>query len=153
MDPYRTSKFEVVIDGFDRGMFVTVSGLKHSIESIEYREGGENETPHKVPGQSTFDDVTFTRGTKLDGDFITWIDQIFNMDDADGFHGEDDGWRKTITLYLRSKSGQRVKKWVLLNAWPKEVSYSDLDASANEIMIETLIIAHEGMSSYVIQPA
>jgi phage tail-like protein len=146
IDPYRNYKYEVEAQGFVRAGFSKISGLKQTTESTDYREGGENETPHKLPGQTSFDDVTLERGMSNDDDFMNWTDQIFNVDNVDGEQGDEESFRKDLTIYLKNKAGRRVKKWKLLRTWPKERSYGDLDASSNDVLMETLVLCNEGIS-------
>jgi phage tail-like protein len=145
IDPYRNFKYEVESDGFIRAGFSKISGLKQTTESTDYREGGENETPRKLPGQTNFDDVTFERGMSQDTDFLDWANEIFDVDNVDGQQG-DENFRKDITIWLKNKAGTRVKKWKMLRCWPKERSYGDLDAASNDVLIESLVIANEGLS-------
>jgi phage tail-like protein len=141
-DKYRDFKFELEIDGFTRAGFSKVSGLEMSTEEIEYREGGENETPHKLTGQTKFGDITLERGKSDDSDFVNWANQILNVDQEDGVQGDDE-FRKTITIYLKNKAGQRVVKWTVEQAWPKQRTIGDLDASGNNVLIETLVLSNE----------
>ena len=145
-DPYRGYKFEVEIAGFNRAGFSKISGLKQTTEAIDYREGGDNETPRKIPGQTTFDDITLERGLSKDEDFIKWMSEIFDIDRVDGHQGDEETFRRDITIYLKNKAGRRVKRWKVSRAWPKERSYGDLDANGNDILIETLIVCNEGVS-------
>ncbi len=145
-DPYRNFRFEVEIDGFTHAGFSKVSGLKHSIQVIDYREGGENEIMFKLPGQSTFDPITLERGMSTNEDFVTWIEQIFNLDNAAGAQGQVEGWRKDVVIHLKDKSGSRVKKWTVYNCWPSEKTVGDLDASGNDVLIETLVLQNEGIN-------
>jgi len=144
-DPFRNYKFEVEIDGFTHLGFAKVTGLSHTIEVIEYREGGENETSRKLPGQSSFDPVTLERGTGAFNDFNDWAKEIFNLDAVAGAQGDDESFRKDITIYLKNKAGDRVKKWTVFNAWPSSRTVGDLDASGNDVLIETLEIQNEGI--------
>lgn len=146
-DPYRNFKFEVEIAGFVRAGFSKVSGLKQTIEEIQYREGGENETPRKLPGQSMFEDITLERGMSNDSDFVDWIEQIFNLDNAEGQQGNGvgDEFRRKVVIYLKDKTGARVVKWTVFNAWPKEDGTADLDASANDVLMASLVLANEGI--------
>ena len=144
-DPYRNFKFEVEIEGFVHAGFQKVSGIKSTTESIEYREGAENETPRKLTGQTMFDDVTLERGTSNNEDFLQWRNMIFNVDNVDGNQGTEEGFRKDVIIYLKNKSGTRVKKWKVLNAWPSEYSIGDLDASGNDVLIETMVLKNEGI--------
>jgi len=143
-DPYRNFKFEVEAEGFTRAGFQKVTGLKRTVEQIDYREGGENETPHKLTGQTMFEDITLERGVTDDLDFINWCNEIFNVDQAEGAQGTDD-YRRTIIVYLKDKSGARKVKWTIFKAWPKEMGDGDLDAGANEVLIESLVLANEGI--------
>jgi len=144
-DPYRNFKFEVEIEGFSRAGFATVSGLTETTEDITYREGGENETPHHLPGQTTFGDITLGRGISVDDDFLNWRNQIYDVDNSEGKQGDNETFRKTVVIHLKDKSGARVKKWTVKRAWPKEFSTEDLDANANAVLIQTLVLANEGI--------
>lgn len=143
VDKYRNYKFEVEIDGFVRAGFSKVTGLKETTEDIKYREGGDNETPGSYPGQTTFEDLTLERGLSDDSDFINWRNEIYNVDNANGAQGGDD-FRRNPVIYLKNKAGVRVKKWTCFKSWPKEMSTADLDAQANDILIETMVLAGEG---------
>lgn len=145
-DPYRNFKYEVEVAGFIRAGFSKISGLKHSVEVIEYREGADNESMRKLPGQSTFDNVTLERGMSNDSDFITWIQMIFNLDNVRGMQHNRVGenFRRMVVIYLKDKSGNRVKKWTLYKCWPAVRTDPDLDASGNDVAIETLELANEG---------
>jgi len=148
-DPYRDFKFEVEIAGFLRAGFSKVSGLKQTTEVVEYREGADNETPRKLPGQTSFENVTLERGHSNDEDFINWSQTIFNLDRDNGEQGigigDDDNFRKDVVVYLKNKSGQRKVKWKVKKAWPMDHSTTDLDATANNVSIESLILANEGI--------
>ena len=164
-DPYRNFKFEVEIAGFTRAGFSMIGGLKQTTEVIEYREGGENETPRKIPGQTSFDNATFERGMSAEGSITTpgipnanggdipnWGTQILQLDaDAANPPGTDGAssvdFRRDVVVYLKNKSGERVWKWTLLRAWPAEMEYGDLDAKSNELIIEKMSLAYEGLKS------
>src|SRR5687767_4955119 len=68
-DPLRNFKFRVEIPKVVRGYqsmahlgFMAVSGLAATTEPISYREGGDNTTPRKMPGQTDFPPASLTRG-------------------------------------------------------------------------------------------
>lgn len=145
-DPFRNFKFVVEINGFIRAGFNKISGLKRTVDVTEYREGADNDTTRKLPGQTKYDNVTFERGQSNDSDFIDWANQIFNLDSVDGANGPAEGFRKRIVIYLKDKAGVRVKKWTLKRCWPMEDSDGDLDAGSSDVLPETMIVAHEGMT-------
>jgi len=143
-DPYRNFKFEVEIQGFVRAGFSKVSGLEENTEVVEYREGGDNETARKLSGQSSFGDVVLERGKSDDDDFNQWRQQIYNPENENGEQGTDD-YKRKVVIYLKNKAGTRVKKWTVYRAWPMTKGEPDLDASANDVAIETLTLANEGI--------
>jgi phage tail-like protein len=143
-DPYRSFKFEVEIAGFVRAGFSKVDGLGEETDALEYREGGDNESPRKVPGQTTFNDVTLERGMSVDTDFNVWRTQVYATEHHNGAQGGDD-FRRTVYVYLKNKAGVRVKQWTLYRAWPKSKAVSTLDANTKEFLYETLVLAVEGI--------
>lgn len=152
IDPYRNFKFEVEVEGFVRAGFSKITGLEHSVAVIDYREGGENETTRRMPGQSSFNELSMERGKSNDTDFTDWINEIFNLDNVDGKQG-DELFRRTLTIYLKNKAGDRVKKWTVLRAWPSKRTIGDLDATANEVLIETLVVQNEGVREVALDAA
>lgn len=146
VDPYRNYKWEVEIAGFTRAGFSKVTGLKDTTEIIEYNETGNNETPQKLPGQTKFENLVLERGVSFDEDFQAWRKQVFDADKVSGNQGDNESFRKDVTLYLKDKSGKRRVKWKVKRAWPSEKAIGDLDAKANDVLMETLTLAHEGLT-------
>ena len=54
--------------------------------------------------------------------------------------------RSTVTISLLDETGAATMVWVLANAWPAKITGSNLDSNANEMPIESIEIAHEGIS-------
>ena len=142
-DPYRNFKFTVDIGGFTQAGFQKVTGLKETTEIIEYREGGENEAPQKFPGQSNSDPLVFERGMFSFDDLTAWRKLVFDADQQNGAQG-DDNYRKDIVIYLNDKSGTRVAQWSYRGTWISELSEGDLDATGNDIYIESMTLATQG---------
>jgi phage tail-like protein len=102
-DPLRNFRFLVQIFHPDlknmaRMGFMAVSGLSVNNEVIPYREGGNNTTTRKMPGQSDFGPLTLTRGFMaapiMSGAAVTgigrqeiydWFTQIFTVQLGAGF--------------------------------------------------------------------
>lgn len=144
-DPYRNFKYEVVVSGYGTWRFSSVSGLSRSIEEIEYREGGDPETPRKVPGQTTFENIVCERGKGTETTFLDWINQIYNPSTAPtNTNGEN--FRRTIFIYLIDRMGNKVRQWRAVHCWPSKYEHDDLSGDGNDIFIERLEIAHEGLS-------
>jgi len=80
--------------------------------------------------------VVLKRGIiKGDNDFFNWMNSI-NLNQVE---------RRDITISLLDETHQPVRVWRVRNAWPCKLSAPDLKADANEVAIETLELAHEGI--------
>lgn len=145
-DPWRNYKYRVSIGGFVRAGFTKISGLERETEIIKYREGGMNETEHKLPGQTKFTELTFERGVTSDTDFVSWAKLIFDTKKVDGFQGPEEGWRRTIVIDLVGKDGASVRRWHVVNCWPSKTKIADLQSDGNDVLIETMEVAHEGFT-------
>jgi len=54
--------------------------------------------------------------------------------------------RVPITVSLMDEAGRPIRAWTLTNAWPAKVTGPDLKATGNEVAIDTIEIAHEGLT-------
>lgn len=54
--------------------------------------------------------------------------------------------RETVTIQLLDKQGCPTITWTLTNAWPTKVTGTDLKSDANEIAVESIELAHEGLT-------
>jgi phage tail-like protein len=136
-DPYVNFNFLVELDGIVRAAFHEVSGLDTSIDVIEHREGGENITMRKYPGQVKFSNLTLKWGISDDHELYDWHRQWITGDPA--------AKRKNGSVVLLDRQGQEKRRWNFSNAWPSKWTGPSFNAEANDIAIETLEIAHEGL--------
>lgn len=156
-DPFRNFKFQVRIrsgnqlGGFAKMGFMSVSGLSITTEVIPYREGGMNTTTQKMPGQSDFAPITLGKGLAAgNGSMWAWMTKLFIVmqGEGNGAPGEDFRYNidiKVLDHPVTSRNRLRVKAWYrVYNAWPTSISYSDLDAGANAIIVHQMTLAHEG---------
>jgi len=139
MAEYPLPKFHFQVQwGGTRIGFTECTGLEVSTEKIEYRDGASKEY-HKVrmPGMQTFGDLTLKRGIFAgDNEFYDWWNTVaLNTIE-----------RRDITISLLNESHDPVVTWKVKNAWPSKVTSTDLNASGNETAIETLVLAHEGLT-------
>ncbi len=136
-DPYRNFRFRVEISGIDQGGFREVSIADSSQDPIEYREGTHPPTMRKIPGLIKYGNVTLKWGVTDSMDLYNWRKAIED--------GKTAGSRKTMAVVLVDEEGKEKSRWEFSNAWPTKYDPADLNATANEIAIETLEIAHEKM--------
>lgn len=135
-DPFRGYNFRVEIDGITRAGFKDCSGLDVSQEAKTYREGTDrSRILRKIPGMVTVSDITLSRGVTSDSELWQWRQQITG--------GVTD--RRNMSVVLVDDLGQDVIRWNLRNCWPTKWTGPSLDATSDEIAIEQLEIAHEGI--------
>lgn len=134
-DPFSNFNFLVEIDGITRAAFQEVSGFDSTIDVIEHREGGENTTPRKLPGMTKYSNLTLKWGITDDVDLYTWHRQIVQ--------GQIE--RRNGSIVLLDRAGQEVARWNFFRAWPTKYDGPDLNAEGNDVAIETLELAHEGV--------
>ncbi len=134
-DPYRAFNFVMEIDGITRAGFREVSGLDIASDPIEYREGDEPITPRKVPGLVKYSNLTLKWGISDDRQLWDWRKQIVD--------GQVE--RKNGSIVLRDSTGAEKIRWNFHNAWPTKWTGPSFNATGNEVAIETLELAHEGL--------
>ena len=135
VDPYRNFNFLVEIDGIRQGGFSDCSGFGASTDPVEYREGGENTTSRKLAGQTKYTNITLKWGLTDSRELYDWYRNVIN--------GKVD--RKNGSIVLLDTTGQEKVRWNFYNAWPTKWDGPDFSAKANDIAIETLELAHEGI--------
>jgi len=54
--------------------------------------------------------------------------------------------RRSVTISLLNEEHEPVMIWNINNAWPTKITSPDMKASGNEAAIETLELAHEGIT-------
>jgi phage tail-like protein len=139
MAEYPLSKFHFLVEwGGSKIGFTDVSGLDITTEVIEYREGSSPEySKIKMPGQRKFSNITLKRGTfKSDNEFYNWFNTV-SLNTIE---------RRNLTVSLLNENHEPVVVWKIKNAWPTKVTPTDLKADGNEVALESIELAHEGLT-------
>jgi phage tail-like protein len=137
-DPFPVYCFKVELpDIKGEAFFKSVSGLKSETEVTDFKAGGVNDTTFRLVGAVKWPNLVFKRGFSASFDIIQWREKWV---EAGGALSRVNG--KIFQL----KSDLSVAcKWEFKNGWPCKWELSEFDASKNELSIETLEIAHEGL--------
>lgn len=173
-DPVRNFKFVVEFlpqtndskwgSSFGKMGFVSLSGLSVSTESIAYREGGYNTNFHQIPGQSSFTPITLSKGVMLGNDaHARWMRRLFSVLTPNATSGIGADFRCDLDIavlshpnpaaYAGSGGTSAVDtaydqhasvRFRVNNAWITSLSYSNLDAGSNTLLVEEITLVHEG---------
>jgi phage tail-like protein len=119
-----------------RGEFSEVSGLEATLEPKVIKEGGWNYGAHQRVGPVTFGTVVLKRGITRGAHLWRWFEFV-----SRGAYSQ----RMHVTITLWNHFQEPVGGWKLLNALPVKFKTADLNARGNEVGIEELHLAHEGI--------
>ncbi len=142
-DPSTSFRFQVSIKGLEGvARFSECSGLELEQEVLEYKEGGLNSRVHRLPGRYKFTNLTLKRGIATDGsDLWDWVKSNVQASNQGKVVAHE------VTVTLLDLSGRTpLRTWTFSNAYPVKWSATALTAEQNAIAIETLALAHDGMS-------
>jgi phage tail-like protein len=127
--------FTVEIEGIGMGAFREISGLGVETEVIEFRDGNTNDV-RKLPGRQKWPDIVLKRGFTGNSVLYDWATTYARTGTLIRRSG-------TITVY--DQSGAEVSRYHFENAWPVKWYVPELNSDGNEVAVETLVLAHEGL--------
>ena len=135
--PYKNAHFAVEIDGVPSGDFSEVQLPELTIPPVEYREGTDPlMEAHRVPGRPQYGPARLRRGFRGTLDLYTWWRQAAE--------GVPNG-RRAVQVLLLNVKGQVLFRWQLRDAWPMKYSMPLLNAKGNEIAMEEVELAYDGL--------
>jgi phage tail-like protein len=114
--------------------FTEVSGLSVEMGTEEIAEGGENRFIQKYPVRAKYPELVLKRGLVLNSAVVDWIRQCI----------EDFSIQpKNIDIKLLNEEHQPLLTWHVINAYPTKWAASDLNASNNAVMIESMQLFYQ----------
>jgi phage tail-like protein len=133
-DPFAAFNFIVDIQGMRAG-FAEVGGLSTETDIIEYREGNEDITVRKLTGKVKYTNITLKRGFTESKELWEWRKKVIQ--------GQTQRLPGTITLLDESRKPALV--WKFFEAWPCKWAGPAMNAKNNDIAIEEMDLAVEGL--------
>jgi phage tail-like protein len=123
--------------GGTRVGFSEVTGLTQENQAIEYRDGSFPEySSIKMPGIRKFSNITLKRGVvQGDNELFAWLSTV-KLNTVE---------RRDLVVSLLNEEHAPVMTWKVQNAFPVKVEGPQLKASGNEVAIESIELAHEGL--------
>jgi len=128
-DAYGAFSFKIELDGITEGFFRSCSGLKHEYEVTSLPEGGKNDYEHKLIGQGKYANITLKQG--------------FATGDLLSAHMKHKRLEK-VSIIMLGPGRKDAHTFRLRNAWISKWDGPELDASKNEIAVESIELVHEG---------
>ncbi|NCT94937.1 MAG: phage tail protein [Chitinophagaceae bacterium] len=130
-------QFSVKI-GSDELFFQEVTGLSSETQVIEYRAGNSQAySTVKMPGIKKFGNITLKKGIFKDDKKMWTMYNAIKMNTIE---------RVTVVISLLDEANAVAMSWNLTNAFPCKMTVTDMKADANEAAVETMELAHEGLT-------
>ncbi len=138
-DPLVGFHYAVEVQGMVTGYFTECAGLGSEHEVIEHKVVDEKgkEVIMKIPGRLKWENVTLKRGITDNMDIWDWRKKVED--------GDVDGARANGSIVMFDQHLGERARWNFEGAWPVKVSGPSVKSDSNELGIEELSIAHEGL--------
>jgi len=135
IDPYRSYNFKLLIAGVTQGHFTYCGNMEINIEPIAYREGGQSQVVHRLPGPVDYGEITLRYGLTESREMWDWM--------MTAVQGKKD-YAKNVTITLLDADGAtEVVHWDLVNAWVCSWRGALLDTMGRQAAIEEMRICFD----------
>lgn len=134
-DPFLAFRFEIRIDDLPVGGFSECTGIQIETDIEDYNEGGLNTHIHKFPTRTKQSNITLKRGI-TDRALWNWY-----YDLTQGRMRFRNG-----SILVHDPSGETVAiEWMFTRAFPAKWVGPELNASQNNVAVETFELCHHGL--------
>jgi phage tail-like protein len=129
------ARFQVTIDGQDLGSWSTCKGLEVDFQHETYTELGNNQFIHYLPQAAKYTHITLERACTAEESTALqrWLSKVAMQPS-----------RGTASITLHDAHQGDVITWTLTDVFPAKWTGPQLDAGANKMAMETLVLAHAG---------
>ncbi len=114
--------------------FTEVSGLSFEVAAEEVPEGGENRFVQKYPGRTKYADLVLKRGLLKNSEVWNWLERSVDTLEIEP---------KDVDVTLLNEDHEPLMTWHLVMAWPVKWSVSDLNATNNAFLVESLQLSYQ----------
>lgn len=143
-DPYRTFKFQVVIDGKVVAGMKKMGALKKKTTPVKWRASNDPSHERIMPGGTSYDPVNLEQGLTHDPVFESWANLVNNIQGDAALSLKN--YRKDIIINVLNLQGKVAISYKLYRAWVSDYqALPDLDAgNMNTVGIQSITLQHEG---------
>lgn len=138
-DPQVVHHFALEVQGIEAATFREASGFSSTSEVIENREvgAGGKQFLSKQPGNIKWADLVLKRGVTDSLDLYNWRQLVID--------GRIDEARKDGSIVFYSNDGSEIARFSFVRGWPSEWKGPDVNTTNNDVAVEEITIAHEGL--------
>lgn len=117
-------------------MFQKVSGLGSTVETAPIEEGGQNLYTQKLPKKISYENLVLERGVVVGSPLVIEFNVAMSR-----FKFAP----SNVLVTLLDNTRIPISAWLFMKAYPVKWSVSDLDATANSVVIEHMELAYQRM--------
>jgi phage tail-like protein len=127
-----STKFSVELAGIVVGSIISVDGLEHSHETVEYKDP-EDQTTRYRPGNNKTTRIKVVREWSNDTTFIDWYQKVIS--------GNTD--RRTITVSILADNGTATMGLNFYNTYPETYAFPSFKSLGSAHAVESLTCVYE----------
>lgn len=142
-DAYLPPAQSVLITLIAAGQFSKVTGLGAELEVLRHAEGGRNDYVHQLPVRHSYPRLVLSRGVVRDPGLFFWYQAGLT---------QSIGARRDGAVILLTPDGFPAVGWIFRAGLAAAWTGPELDASASEVAVESIEIAHEGLLQVPLTP-
>lgn len=140
IDPLRNFRYRLEIDSITKGGFSEVTIAETTIDAVDYREGSDPPHLRKLSGLTKYGNITLKWGLTVGANSLE-----LSQWHADISAGHITEKRKSVAIIVQDEAGADKARFVISEAWPVKYNPSALNAKGNEVIVELLELANEGI--------
>lgn len=114
--------------------FTEVSGLSVEMATEELAEGGENRFVQKYPVRAKYSELVLKRGMLVSSEVINWVRGCIEHYPIKP---------RNIDVTLLNEEHEPLLTWHVIGAYPTKWAVSDLNATNNAVVTETLQLYYQ----------
>jgi phage tail-like protein len=133
------SFFYIELSGLSVVAFRELSGIGSENDVIiQHQVNAQGKASYiKVPGKLSWQNLVLKKGVDTDLSLWTWRNDIIQKG--------VDGQKKDGQIYIVDVQGQQKTTWKVTGAWPCNYTIAAMVPDTNEMLLEEVHLAHEGL--------
>jgi phage tail-like protein len=135
LDPAAEFRFYLEVDGLVEGAFAECSGMKAEREILTVKEGGVNHYAHKLPGRTTYGDITLRKGIMFAIELWDWFEEGIKDGDVD---------HRDMTIIHYSSYFNIPARWYhVKKAYPVSWEAASLRTDSSQLAMESVTLTFQ----------
>ena len=135
-----STQFTVVIPGLQDVVFRECNGMESEVDTLSFSSGGNLRAPRTARGQHHVHRISFSHGSASSGaggkSLFDWYLDVCDSNKP--------LTKKTLSIVVTSEAGD-LAEWRILGAWPCRWVAPIIGSGPNQLTIEHVSFAHEGI--------